>query len=461
MTVLWTAEEIALATGGVASDSFSVSGVAFDSREVEPGFLFVALSGSSTDGHLFVEQAFARGASGALVSQPVPHPHVLVPDTMKALEALGSASRARVPAKIVGVTGSVGKTGTKEALRLALERSAPGTVHASVKSYNNHTGVPLSLARMPRESRYGLFEMGMNSKGELATLTQFVRPDVALVTWIAPAHRAFFASDEAIADAKGEVFEGLGPNGVAIIPFDSPHRDRLIAHATPYAAKIITFGRGQGADVRAVHVTPHADGGSLIAAEIGTRTLTFSIGMAGAHWVNNALAVIAAVDALGADLAAAGLALADMRGLEGRGARYQAQLAGGGEALIIDESYNANPVSMEAALETLAELAVEGQKIAVLGAMRELGSLSDQFHADLAHSVLASGAADVLLVGDEMAALADALGTSVRVQHLPDAQAAEQVLNQLISSGDVVLIKGSNSIGLGRLVETLRGKTGA
>lgn len=459
MTALWAASEIAHAAGGTASAAFSASGVAFDSREIEPGHLFVALKGESTDGHLFVEQAFARGAAGALVSQPVQHPHVLVPDTMTALEALGIASRTRTAAKIAGVTGSVGKTGTKEALRLALERAAPGRVHASVKSYNNHTGVPLSLARMPADSRFGIFEMGMNHVGELAALTRFVRPHVAIVTWIAPAHREFFPSDEAIADAKGEIFQGLEPGGTAIIPFDSPHRDRLIGHARAYAARIITFGSGEGANVRAAHVGASREGGSLVSAELDDRTLTFSIGMPGAHWVNNALAVIAAVDALGGDLAAAGLALADFKGLAGRGERKAVAVAGG-KALLIDESYNANPASMAAALQVLGSLRVEGRKIAVLGAMRELGRDSDDFHAGLADLVLASGAAVALVVGLEMAALATALHNRIEVRHLPDAAAAEQALQSLIAPGDAILVKGSNSVGLGRLVKALSGGVG-
>ncbi len=460
MSALWTSSEIATATGGNAGAAFSASGVAFDSREIEPGHLFVALKGEATDGHLFVEQAFARGASGALVSQPVHHPHVLVPDTMRGLEALGIASRARSCARIAGITGSVGKTGTKEALRLALERSAPGAVHASVKSYNNHTGVPLSLARMPRDSRYGVFEMGMNHVGELAALTRFVRPHVALITWIAPAHREFFPSDEAIADAKGEIFQGLEPGGVAVIPFDSPHRDRLIGHARAHAARIVTFGSGEGADIRAAHVGAGREGGSLISAELGDRTLTFSVGMAGAHWVNNALAVIAAVDALGGDLAAAGLALADFKGMAGRG-EQRLITVGGGTARLIDESYNANPASMSAALQVLGETSSLGRKIAVLGAMRELGPGSDEFHAALAQGLLASGASHALLVGPEMAALAKALGSSIAVQHLADASAAEQALERLIASGDVVLVKGSNSVGLGRLVQALSGGVGS
>jgi UDP-N-acetylmuramoyl-tripeptide--D-alanyl-D-alanine ligase len=221
---------------------FEATGVAFDSREIGPGDLFVAMKGEATDGHKFVDKAFAAGAAGALVSEPIAEPHVLVADTTKALNDLGRAARARASAKIVGVTGSVGKTGTKEALYAALDRPAPGRAHRSVKSYNNHVGVPLSLARMPRDASFGVFEMGMNHKGELAALTRLVRPHVAIVTTIAPAHREYFASDEEIADAKAEIFEGLEPGGTAIIPYDSPHRDRLARAARRHADHVVTFG---------------------------------------------------------------------------------------------------------------------------------------------------------------------------------------------------------------------------
>src|SRR3954465_6789693 len=251
MRALWTSDEIASATGGTASAAFDVSGVAFDSREVERGHLFVAMKGETTDGHLFVAQAFVRGAAGAVVSEAVDGPHVRVADTTEALNALGAESRARTEARICGVTGSVGKTGTKEALYAALERTAPGRAHRSVKSYNNHTGVPLSLTRMPRETRFGIFEMGMNHEGELAALTRLVRPHVAIVTTIAPAHREYFASDADIADAKAEIFEGLEEGGTPLIPFDSPHRDLLESRARLHAGRVLTFGLGEGADIRA------------------------------------------------------------------------------------------------------------------------------------------------------------------------------------------------------------------
>ncbi|MGQ0590353.1 MAG: UDP-N-acetylmuramoyl-tripeptide--D-alanyl-D-alanine ligase [Sphingosinicella sp.] len=451
---LWTSHEIAEATAGVASADFAVTGVAFDSREIGPGDLFIAMKGEATDGHKFLDQAFAAGAAGAVVSEETEHPHVRVADTFEALNALGRASRARTLAKVIGVTGSVGKTGTKEALYAALDRFAPGRAHRSVKSYNNHTGVPLSLARMPRDARFGVFEMGMNHAGELATLTRLVRPHVAIVTAIAPAHREFFASEEEIADAKSEIFSGLEPGGTAVIPYDSPHRDRLIAAAKPHAARIVTFGQGEGADVRAAYVVRGPKGGSMVTAALPGGQLSFTIRQPGLHWIDNSLAVLAAVEAVGGDLAQAGLALADLEGLKGRGARLQVPVEGGA-ALLIDESYNANPASMAATLKVLAEEKVAGRRIAVLGAMRELGEGSEAYHAALAVPVAAAGVDYAILVGEEMKSLAKALGAGTEMAHVPDAAAAIALAREAIGPGDAVLVKGSNSIGLAALVEAL------
>jgi UDP-N-acetylmuramoyl-tripeptide--D-alanyl-D-alanine ligase len=455
VTALWTSDAIATATGGAASAPFTVDGVAFDSREVGPGDLFIALKGETTDGHRFVEQAFAQGAGGAIVSTPCEGPHVLVADTTTALEALGRASRARTLAKIAGVTGSVGKTGTKEALAAALARGQRGHVHRSVKSYNNHTGVPLSLARMPAETAFGVFEMGMNHAGEIAALTRQARPHVALITAIAPAHIEFFANGiEGIADAKGEIFEGLEPGGTAILPHDSPHRDRLIRHAEPHAARVLAFGRGDGADVRILDAISGLEGTTITLALPEDRELTFTLSQPGEHWISNAAAVIAAVYALGGDLAAAGLALAEMGGLAGRGARYAIVLPDG-EATLIDESYNANPVSMAATLKLLGE--APGRRIAVLGEMRELGTESATLHAGLAPAIRDARVDLALLVGEAMVPLAEALEGVVETRHVADADAARESLEEAIAPGDTVLIKGSNAVGLARIVVALTG----
>jgi len=453
MSVLWTSDEIANATGGTASSVFEVSGVTFDSREVGAGDLFVAMPGTVHDGHQFVGQAVAAGASGLIVSRTVDHPHVLVEDTAKALQDLGRAARARTQATIIGVTGSVGKTSTKEALFAALERWRPGRVHRSVKSYNNHTGVPLSLARMPRDTEFAVLEMGMNNAGEIAALTRLVRPHVALITAIAPAHIENLGSIEAIADAKAEIFEALDPDGVAILPNDTPQRDRLVKAARRYADRTITFGGGD-ADIHALHAVKALGGGSLITAALLDSNVTFTISQRGEHWVSNALAVLAAVEAVGGDVALAGLALADLGGLKGRGERHRIRLDDG-EALLIDESYNANPASMAATLKSLgAESGVE-RRIAVLGPMRELGEHSAALHAELAPAVTSAKVEQLVLVGDDMRPLEEALGGQVKVTRAADAQAAAEAVSRLVRAGDAILVKASNSVGLSLVVDRL------
>jgi UDP-N-acetylmuramoyl-tripeptide--D-alanyl-D-alanine ligase len=453
---LWTSAEIEAATGGRASAPFQVTGVTFDSREVQPGDLFVAMPGTVYDGHRFVDGAFASGAAGAIVSQPVNGPHVLVEDTAKALEALGRASRERSHARIVGVTGSVGKTSTKEALYAALDRISGGKAHRSVKSYNNHTGVPLSLARMPRDVEFAVLEMGMNNKGEIAALTRQVRPHLALITAIAPAHIENLGSEEAIAEAKAEIFEGLERGGTAIIPNDSPHRDGLVRAARRYAEKIVTFGHGD-ADVHALHAVRSRDGGSQISAALLESELTFTISQRGEHWVSNALAVLAAVEALGQDIAVAGLALADLGGLKGRGERHTIPMEHG-EVLLIDESYNANPASMAATLKSLgAELGVE-RRIAVLGPMRELGEHSSSLHAGLAPSVLDAKVDRLILIGEEMRPLAEKIVGRVSVELARDVDEAGNSLLSMLRPGDAVLVKASNSVGLAKLVERVSGE---
>ena len=455
MTALWTSDEIAEATGGTASAPFEVTGVTFDSREVQPGDLFVAMPGTVHDGHRFVDGALASGAAGAIVAHPVSGPHVLVDETFAALQALGRASRERSKARIFGVTGSVGKTSTKEALFAALDRNRPGKVHRSVKSYNNHTGVPLSLARMPRDTEFAVFEMGMNNKGEIAALTRQVRPHVVLITAIAPAHIENLGSEEAIADAKAEIFEGLESAGIAIVPNDTPHRDRLVKAARRHADRIITFGSGD-ADVHAVHAVSAENGGSLISAALLDSELTFTISQRGEHWVSNALAVLAAVEAVGGDIARAGLALADLGGLKGRGQRHSVEIAGG-EILLIDESYNANPASMAATLKSLGAERDVSRRIAVLGPMRELGEHGEALHAGLAPAIVEAHVDRLILIGDEMRPLDEALGDRVPVDRVDSVDEATEALVRILRSGDAVLVKASNSVGLAKLVERVAG----
>lgn len=456
---LWTAGEIAEATGGKPSGEFQVAGVEMDSRDVRSGDLFFALKGENSDGHLYLDKAFANGAAAAVVDRPIDRPHVLVADTSRALELLGQAARNRVPARIVGVTGSVGKTGVKEAIFASLDRSGRGAAHRSVRSYNNHVGVPLSLSRMPSRAAFGVFEMGMNHAGEILHLTRQVRPHVAVITTIAPAHIENLGSEEAIADAKAEIFAGLEPGGTAVIPADVPHFGRLRRAAEAAGAEVVAFGTSPQAHVRLLDAIPSANGGSLVTAAFGDLRLCYSVAEPGAHWVANSLAVMAAVHAAGGDLGAAGLALAEMGGLKGRGARHRLKVPGG-HALLIDESYNANPASMAATLAVLGGERVSGRRIAILGAMRELGPESDAFHAALAAPIAAAHVDYAILVGDEMAALAEALGAATPHARAPDAEAAIRLARDIIAPGDAILVKGSNSVGLAAVVETLAGEEG-
>jgi len=453
---LWTSDEIVAATGGTLhGEPFEVSGVTFDSREVKHGHLFVAMPGTVADGHDFVPNAFAAGAAAALVSKSVEGPHVLVADVPKALTDLAIAARQRMTALVLGVTGSVGKTSTKEALYAALERFAKGKVHRSVKSYNNHTGVPLSLARMPRDSEYAVLEMGMNAIGEISALTKLVRPHVAMIVTLASAHIEYLGSMEAIADAKAEIFEGLEPEGIAILPEDTPYRDRLVKAARKYADRTVTFGHGE-ADIAALHAVRADNGGSLVTARLIESELTYTIAQRGDHWVLNSLAVLAAVEAVGADLAIAGLALADMGGLKGRGERHRLPVDGG-HYLLIDESYNANPASMAATLKALGEERDVGRRIAVLGPMRELGDHTDELHAGLAPAVREARVDHLILVGEEMKPLEKALEGAVAVDRAANVEQATEALARIVRPGDAVLVKASNSIGLAKLVGRMAG----
>jgi UDP-N-acetylmuramoyl-tripeptide--D-alanyl-D-alanine ligase len=464
---LWTAEEIAEATGGTASGAFQAAGVEMDSRDVRSGDLFFALKGESSDGHRYLDKAFANGAVAAVVEAPIRQPHVLVSDTSTALELLAKAARNRASAQIIGVTGSVGKTGVKEAIFAALDRASKGGAHRSVRSYNNHVGVPLSLSRMPARAKFGVFEMGMNHAGEILGLTTQVRPHVAVITTIAPAHIENLGSEEAIVDAKAEIFAGLEPGGTAVIPADNPHFARLRAAAEATGARVMAFGRSGDAHVRLLDAIPSANGGSLVTAALEDRRLCYSVAEPGEHWVTNSLAVMAAVHAAGGDLGAAGLALAEMGGLKGRGARHRIPVPGG-HALLIDESYNANPASMRATLAQLGATPAT-RRIAVLGSMKELGEFAPSFHAQLAEPLAGAQVDYAILVGEEMTALArelgkpanNMLGNRIAYAHCQNPGEAIAALEEFgLTGGDAVLVKGSNSVGLGQVVARFAGKEG-
>jgi UDP-N-acetylmuramoyl-tripeptide--D-alanyl-D-alanine ligase len=465
MTALWTAEELIAATGATARGAVSGNGVAIDSRAVAPGDLFIALRGENFDGHDFVAAALAAGAAAAMVDRipenvPADAPLLVVGDTLEGLTALGRAARRRTRARIVGVTGSVGKTGSKEALRLAL--SGLGATHASASSFNNHWGLPLSLARMPRDAEYGVIELGMNHAGELEVLSRVARPHVAIITNVEAAHLGFFPSVEAIADAKAEIFAGIEPDGAAVLNRDNPHFARLRAAAFGRGiAHILAFGSDAKADIRLLDSTLGPTSSTVTASIMGAR-LRYTVGQPGRHWVINSLGVLAVVAALGADVVAAAATLAGLPGLPGRGQRRTLHLHGGAVEFI-DESYNANPASMRAALAVLGATtpAPTGRRVVVIGTMRELGPSAEALHAELAAPVLDSRAELVLTCGTDMAGLRAALPSRILGPHRDTAAELAPLVIEALRPGDVVMIKGSLGTRMADIVKPLLAASGA
>ena len=459
---LWTREEIASATGGwVTDDLGTVTGVSIDTRTLAPGDLFFAIRGDARDGHDFVSDALAKGAAAAVVAEDRASEFadagtlIVVPDVLEAMRDLARRSRIRTDARIVAVTGSVGKTGTKEALRLVLSRQ--GQTHASAASYNNHWGVPLTLARMPRESAFGVFEVGMNHTGEIEPLTRLVRPHVALITTVEPVHIEYFRSIWSIADAKGEIFAGIEPGGTAIINRDNPYYERVRAHAAASpGGRILTFGEHEQADVRAERIILKPDISVVEARILGT-PVVYRLGTPGRHVAMNSLAVLAAVKAVGGDLALAALALGDLVPPVGRGERTTLN-AGTGEFMLIDESYNANPASMRAALATLAqtEPGFRGRRLAILGDMLELGSEGPALHRELARPIVASRIDLVFAAGPLMENLVDALPQERRGGYAATSADLEETVLKTVRAGDIVMVKGSNGIRMGRVVTALK-----
>lgn len=454
--VLWSAEEAAAATGGRATHAFAATGVSIDSRTLAPGDLFVALEGETHDGHTFLTHARDKGAAGAMVRRAPDglddFPLLIVDDTLAGLVALGRAARARSGARIAAVTGSVGKTGSKEALARVLATAGP--THASAGSYNNHFGVPLSLALLPPSAQFAVFEIGMNHAGEIGPLARLVRPHVALVTTIESVHLEFFASVEAIADAKAEIFEGLEPGGTAVLNRDNPHFDRLAQAARTHGAQVIGFGEADGADARAIraHVEPD---GSRVAAEILGQPVAYRIGLAGRHWVRNSLGVLAAAATLGADLSRAATVLGTLSPLKGRGVRLTVPVRGG-DILLIDDSYNASPPSMHAALATLAAIPAEaGRRIAVLGDMLELGTRGPALHRALAADIAQCGIDLVFAAGPNMAHLWDALPAERRGYHADNSADLAPHVAAAVRPGDTLLVKGSFGSRMGVVIDAL------
>jgi UDP-N-acetylmuramoyl-tripeptide--D-alanyl-D-alanine ligase len=461
---LWQWETLVRAAGGrgEGAPTAAISGLSIDSRTLAAGEVFVALR-DARDGHAFVAAALAAGASAALVEHgfagaPAGSALIRVDDTLRGLGDIGRAARRRTGAGVVAVTGSVGKTGTKEMLRLCL--SASGATHASEKSYNNKWGVPLSLARMPRACRHAVFEIGMNHAGEIAPLADMVRPHVAIVTAVEPVHLEYFASVADIARAKAEIFAGLTPGGTAIVPRDNAHFEVLSAAAAAAGARLVTFGFHPCADFRAENVATDPTGSHLDVV-YADRRLPCRLGAPGAHYVRNSLAVAAAIAALGLDVARCLPALAEVRAPQGRGQRTLLSLCGG-RALLIDESYNANPASTAAALAALAATPRDAypRRIAVLGDMLELGAASAELHRRLAAALTGAGVDVVLACGEMMRLPYDELPAALCGGWASSSGELASTLLELVRPGDVVMIKGSLGMRMAAVVEAMLGRYG-
>jgi UDP-N-acetylmuramoyl-tripeptide--D-alanyl-D-alanine ligase len=465
MPVLWRAEQAAAATAargpsGQPPAGWAATGVSIDSRTVAPGDLFVALRGPTHDAHDFVAAALAAGAAAAVVERVPPGvaadaPLLVVADTMQALEALGADARRRSRARFIAITGSVGKTGTKEAIALALGAEAP--TYASAGNLNNQWGVPLSLARLPPDVTWAVFELGMNHAGEILALTRQVRPDIAVITTIEAVHLEFFDSVAGIADAKAEIFAGMPPTGVAILNRDNAWFDRLAGRARDRGlTRIVGFGRHPQAEARLIDCSLHASCSAVSASILGER-LDYCLAMPGMHWALSSLAVLAAVHAAGGEVGPAAAQLARLKPLKGRGQRFTVRL-GSGPFEVIDESYNASPVAVTAALGVLgrARPGAGGRRIAVLGDMLELGRDAPRLHAALAADVEANSLDLLFTAGPLMRHLHDQVPAARRGGHAADSAALAPLVAAAVRPGDIVLVKGSLGSRMAPLVEALR-----
>lgn len=463
MSWLWTCDAMVGAMEGrpVGTLPEGITGISIDSRSIAPGEAFFAIKGDRVDGHDFASIAVANGASLIVVSEAklpamgrLTIPMIVVEDVLAALGRLGVASRERSRAQIVAVTGSVGKTSTKEMLRHVLAPS--GKVHAAVASFNNHWGVPLTLARMPEEAQFGVFEIGMNHPDEIRPLVKMVRPHVAIITTIAAAHLGHFRNLEEIAAAKAEIFEGLESGGAAILNRDNKQFAFLEQRAQEVGVgRIYTFGQHAKADFRLADFEGNAQS-STVWATLSGETVEVEIGTPGRHIAENAMAALGACTLVGADLGKAVAALAELRPVKGRGEQHRLGI-GEGILTLIDESYNANPASMRAAIALLAasEPVASGRRIAVLGDMLEMGEFSAKVHEELAGPILAAGIEHVWLAGAEMAVLRDALPESVHCEYRSTTEELRDFAVRAVKPGDVVMVKSSLGIGFGKIVAAL------
>lgn len=449
---LWTSAEIAAATGGTADAAFEATGVTFDSRSVEPGDLFIAMAGVR-DGHDFVDGAMAMGAAGVLASKPVNAPSVQVADTFQALEQLGIAARERAPqVKRGAVTGSVGKTSVTQAVMSGLRIA--GRAHSSVKSFNNHIGVPLTLARMPRDTERAVFEIGMNHADEITPLARMVRPHAVVITTVGPVHTENFPDGEqGVARAKAEIFDGLEPGGIAILNADNVWFDFLRGEAMKRGAVIRTFGSGEDCQARLIDFQA-AGGHAVVQARLHGKALDFPILQTGLHWGLNSLAVLLMLEALDVELDAGLAALGSFEPLAGRGAEIVVP-KGAGEFTLIDESYNANPISMASAIRTLGARKAGGRRIVALTDMLELGPRAAEFHAGLAEPIEAAAIDLVFCAGPLMKSLWDALPATRRGGYAETAADLAPLVVRAAEPGDVVMVKGSNGSKAGAIAAAL------
>ena len=460
MTPLWTSAAASAATGGYAQGVWQADGIAIDSRSARIGDLFVALPGSRVDGHDYVASVLAADAAAALVNhRPADVADtaslLLVDDVLAALGRLAAAARDRARPRTVAVTGSVGKTGSKDALAQAL--AAFGAVHASAGNLNNHIGVPLSLARMPAGSDYAVFEIGMNHAGEIGPLSRLVRPEVALITTVAPAHIGFFDTERDIALAKAEIFEGLGPGGVAVLNHDNRWFTLLRQRAVDTGIdRIVSFGTHADATVQIATIDATVNG-TLIETVIDGRRLRFPIDAVGAHWGVNAVGVLACIHALGLDVEPAAAAMRPIRASRGRGGQVRVALATGGCLTLIDESYNASPAAMRAAFGVLgmARPGPGGRRVAVLADMLELGDQAAALHAGLVCDLLAARPDLVITTGPLMQYLRRQLPAGMRGLHEDCTDNAASAVAAALRSGDVVLVKGSLGSNLAPVVKAI------
>jgi UDP-N-acetylmuramoyl-tripeptide--D-alanyl-D-alanine ligase len=436
-----------------------VDGISIDSRTVQPGEAFFAIAGDNHDGHAFAARALAEGAALAVVAEERVAslgdvaPLVVVPDVLVALNDLAAAARARAAAKIVAVTGSVGKTGTKEMLRLIL--GSAGRTHASPASFNNHWGVPLTLARLPADTPFAVFEIGMNHPGEITPLVGLVRPHVAVITTVEPVHLEFFASVGEIADAKAEIMSGIVPGGTVVLNRDNPHFARLVGHAEAAGVAIRTFGTDPAADARLLTHAVLPDR-SVVTAVIAGTDVAYDLGAPGRHLVLNSLCALLAASLLGVDVRTGAEALAGFTAPAGRGRRHRLAV-GAGSATLLDESYNANPASVRAALELLGTTTVlgAGRRIAVLGDMLELGRSGQELHRDLASVVEDNGVDLVYAAGPLMQALYDALPPGRRGAWASTAAELEPQVLDAVQRGDAIMVKGSLGSRMGPIASAL------